>query len=102
MNVKKQIFAFAAALLVAPAAFAAEGTLKPNAVFCTDMKLLVKYLGHIEAGEQAFADRMVFRAQCSIKQTPEKVVLRADMDPYVKLETIEGFTVWARKADYQE
>lgn len=97
---KKQIFAFVAAMLVAPAAFA--GTLKPNAVYCTDMKLLVKYLGHLEAGEQAFADRMVFRAQCSMKQTPEKMVLRADMNPYVKLETVEGFTVWAQKADYQD
>ena len=97
---KKQILAFAAALLLAPAAFA--GSLKPNAVYCTDMKLLVKYLSHLEAGEQAFADRMVFRAQCSTKQTAEKVVLRADMSPYVKLETVDGFTVWALKADYQD
>lgn len=97
---KKQLFAFAAALLVAPAAFA--GTLEPKAVYCTDMKLLVKYLGHIEAGEQAFADRMVYRAQCSIKETAETVVLRADMNPYVKLETVEGFTVWAQKANYRD
>lgn len=97
---KKQIFAFVAAVLLAPAAFA--GTLKPNAVYCNDMKLLVKYIAHLEAGEQAFVDRMIFRAQCMVKNTPSQVVLRADMNPYVKLETVEGFTIWAQKIDYQD
>lgn len=96
----RHFLCLAAAVLLATPVLAEAGTLKPNSPYCTEMKLLVKYLGHLEANEQPFAERMLYRAQCQIKQTPEPMVLRADMDPYVKVETLEGFTVWARKADF--